>query len=52
MVDTFRPLELGEGGQAVDDGVYARSWAANRAAGAAGAAGAAAPADGSDYSIG
>lgn len=27
MVDTFRPLELGEGGRAVDDGVYAWSWA-------------------------
>ncbi len=27
MVDTFRPLELGEGGAAVDDGVYAWSWA-------------------------
>ena len=26
MVDTFRPLELGEGGLAVDDGVYAMSW--------------------------
>ncbi len=26
MVDTFRPLELGEAGQAVDDGVYAWSW--------------------------
>jgi homogentisate 1,2-dioxygenase len=27
MVDTFRPLELGEGGQAADDGRYAWSWA-------------------------
>ncbi|MCY7365978.1 MAG: homogentisate 1,2-dioxygenase [Frankiaceae bacterium] len=27
MVDTFRPLELGEGGAAVDDGAYAWSWA-------------------------
>ncbi|MPZ62958.1 MAG: homogentisate 1,2-dioxygenase [Propionibacteriales bacterium] len=27
MVDTFRPLELGEGGRAVDDGVYAWTWA-------------------------
>ena len=26
MVDTFRPLELGEGGRAVDDGKYAASW--------------------------
>jgi homogentisate 1,2-dioxygenase len=30
MVDTFRPLRLGEGGQAADDGRYAWSWAANR----------------------
>ena len=29
MIDTFRPLELGEGGRACDDGVYALSW--NRA---------------------
>ncbi len=29
MVDTFRPLELGEGGRACDDGLYAGSW--NRA---------------------
>ncbi|MET0954093.1 MAG: homogentisate 1,2-dioxygenase domain-containing protein [Aeromicrobium sp.] len=26
MVDTFRPLELGEGGTAADDGQYALSW--------------------------
>jgi homogentisate 1,2-dioxygenase len=26
MVDTFRPLELGEGAWAADDGVYAYSW--------------------------
>jgi homogentisate 1,2-dioxygenase len=26
MVDTFRPLELGEGGTACDDGAYAWSW--------------------------
>ena len=26
MVDTFRPLEIGEGGRAADDGVYATSW--------------------------
>ena len=26
MVDTFRPLELGEAGRAVDDGRYAGSW--------------------------
>ena len=26
MVDTFRPLEVGEGGRASDDGVYAWSW--------------------------
>jgi len=30
MVDTFRPLELGEGGRAVDDGVYAWSWVGGR----------------------
>jgi homogentisate 1,2-dioxygenase len=27
MVDTFRPLELGEGGRASDDGTYAWTWA-------------------------
>ena len=27
MVDTFRPLELGEAGRAADDGVYQFSWA-------------------------
>ena len=27
MVDTFRPLRLGEGGRAADDGAYAWSWA-------------------------
>ncbi|GAA2775733.1 homogentisate 1,2-dioxygenase [Saccharopolyspora taberi] len=27
MVDTFRPLELGEGGRAADDGKYAWTWA-------------------------
>jgi homogentisate 1,2-dioxygenase len=32
MVDTFRPLELGEGGLAVDDGTYAWSWAGRGAA--------------------
>ncbi|MEO9138156.1 MAG: cupin domain-containing protein [Jatrophihabitans sp.] len=26
MVDTFRPLRLGEGGRACDDGAYAWSW--------------------------
>ena len=26
MVDTFRPLELGEAGTAADDGRYAWSW--------------------------
>ncbi|MDX6209179.1 MAG: homogentisate 1,2-dioxygenase [Frankiales bacterium] len=26
MVDTFRPLRLGEGGQASDDGTYAWTW--------------------------
>jgi homogentisate 1,2-dioxygenase len=30
MVDTFRPLELGEGGRAVDDGKYAWSWVGGR----------------------
>ncbi len=29
MVDTFRPLELGEAGVAADDGAYAWSWAKN-----------------------
>jgi len=33
MVDTFRPLELGEGGAAVDDGAYAWSWAGRRSGG-------------------
>ncbi len=33
MVDTFRPLELGEAGAAVDDGVYAWSWAGRGPAG-------------------
>ncbi len=31
MVDTFRPLELGEGGTAVDDGRYAWVWAGRQA---------------------
>jgi homogentisate 1,2-dioxygenase len=26
MVDTFRPLEIGEAGDAADDGIYAWSW--------------------------
>ena len=30
MVDTFAPLRLGEGGRAVDDGVYAFSWSGRR----------------------
>jgi homogentisate 1,2-dioxygenase len=30
MVDTFRPLELGEGALASDDGKYASSWTAGR----------------------
>ncbi|MEO7745697.1 MAG: cupin domain-containing protein [Actinomycetota bacterium] len=30
MVDTFRPLELGEGALASDDGAYAYSWAGRR----------------------
>jgi len=33
MVDTFRPLELGEGALASDDGRYAWSWAGRRAGG-------------------
>jgi len=32
MVDTFRPLEVGEAGQACDDGAYAWSWARNTGA--------------------
>jgi homogentisate 1,2-dioxygenase len=32
MVDTFRPLELGEGGQACDDGTYAWTWSGGRRA--------------------
>lgn len=30
MVDTFRPLELGEGARATDDGFYAYSWSGGR----------------------
>ncbi|MFT4081531.1 MAG: homogentisate 1,2-dioxygenase [Nocardioides sp.] len=30
MVDTFRPLEIGEGGTATDDGSYAWSWAGRK----------------------
>ncbi len=30
MVDTFRPLEIGEAADAADDGVYAWSWTAGR----------------------
>lgn len=30
MVDTFRPLMLGEGGLAADDGLYAGSWTGGR----------------------
>ncbi|WP_205471829.1 homogentisate 1,2-dioxygenase [Nocardioides sp. SYSU D00038] len=33
MVDTFRPLELGEAGRAVDDGRYAWTWAGRRLGG-------------------
>ncbi len=33
MVDTFRPLELGEAGRAVDDGKYAWSWVGGRSNG-------------------
>ena len=42
MVDTFRPLELGEGGRAVDDGKYAWSWSGGRRT----------DSGGGDYSIG
>ena len=31
MVDTFRPLELGEAGQAAEDPAYAWTWAGRRA---------------------
>ena len=31
MVDTFRPLELGEAGRSADDGKYAWSWTGGRA---------------------
>jgi homogentisate 1,2-dioxygenase len=30
MVDTFRPLELGEGARATDDAAYAYSWSGGR----------------------
>jgi homogentisate 1,2-dioxygenase len=30
MVDTFRPLELGEGGLAAEDDSYAWSWAGRK----------------------
>lgn len=30
MVDTFRPLDLGEGARATDDGFYAYSWSGGR----------------------
>ena len=33
MVDTFRPLEFGEGGTACDDGAYAWSWSGRGPAG-------------------
>ncbi|MDQ4085573.1 MAG: homogentisate 1,2-dioxygenase [Actinomycetota bacterium] len=33
MVDTFRPLEIGEAGAAADDGVYAWTWAGRGPAG-------------------
>ncbi|QGN56824.1 homogentisate 1,2-dioxygenase [Nostocoides sp. HKS02] len=48
MVDTFRPLELGEAGLAVDDGQYALSWSGA----ARGADRSAGTAEGADYSIG
>ena len=30
MVDTFRPLEIGEAGRATDDGVYTYSWSGGK----------------------
>lgn len=36
MVDTFRPLELGEAGRTVDDGRYAQTWSEGLAAQSAG----------------
>jgi len=33
MVDTFRPLELGEGALACEDASYAASWNRNAGAG-------------------
>ena len=30
MIDTFRPLRIGEGGRASDDGAYAWSWTGGR----------------------
>jgi homogentisate 1,2-dioxygenase len=38
MVDTFRPLELGEAGTASDDGAYAWSWSGRGPGGGAGPA--------------
>ncbi|KGN30755.1 homogentisate 1,2-dioxygenase [Knoellia sinensis KCTC 19936] len=34
MVDTFRPLEIGEAGRASDDGLYAQSWSRGEKRGA------------------
>jgi homogentisate 1,2-dioxygenase len=34
MVDTFRPLDLGEAARATDDGRYAYSWSGGRRANA------------------
>jgi homogentisate 1,2-dioxygenase len=34
MVDTFRPLRVGEGGQAADDGEYAWTWSGRHTPGA------------------
>jgi homogentisate 1,2-dioxygenase len=39
MVDTFRPLELGEGGRAAEDDAYAWTWAAGGGRGGAGRSG-------------
>jgi homogentisate 1,2-dioxygenase len=36
MVDTFRPLDLGEAARATDDGSYAYSWSGGRRLGGQG----------------
>ena len=44
MVDTFRPLLIGEAGRACDDGKYAWSWSGGRGSGP--------ESGGGDFSIG